>query len=278
MLAVIAGRRTVFWAAVIFLWATGVPSVRADVLTVAVATNFLEPMRRIAVAYETESGERLRIVSGSTGGLYAKIRKGAPYDVFFAADQKRPKQLADEKFGTPKSRFTYAIGRIALWGESVDPGETVSPATLRVGAFDHLAIANPALAPYGAAAMQVLRALGVDSQIHTKLVYGQNIGQTYQFVATRGAAFGFVALSQLRSQAGPSPRGAWWVVPDTLHTPIRQDVIALAGRSNIEHAWKFLNFLRTNPIRELIQSLGYDVPALGYDAPAAPMVKKPAGG
>jgi molybdate transport system substrate-binding protein len=270
-------------------------------LTVAVATNFLEPLRRITLVYEKESGNRLRVVSGSTGGLYAKIRKGAPYDVFFAADQARPKQLADEMFGAPTSRFTYAIGRLALWGKLVGSGETVGPTNLRAGAFDHLAIANPALAPYGAATMQVLRALGVDAHIQNKLVYGQNIGQTYQFVATGGAAFGFVALSQLRSQTTPPPKGAWWVVPDTLHTPIRQDVIALTGRSNvgrsnIDHARRFLTFLRTNRVRSMIQSLGYDVPALGYDVPAlgydvpalgnvvlplgpgAPMVKKPAGG
>ena len=232
------------------------------VITVAVAANFLEPMRRIAGAYTEISGGRVRIVSGSTGGLYAKIRNGAPYDVFLSADQERPRRLETDGLAAPGTRVTYAIGRLALWTRSTALMTGIGPETLRRGAFDHIALANPALAPYGLAAIQTLQALGVETALRPKFVRGQSIGQTYQFVATGSASLGFVALSQLRHgmrQLGRQPGGAWWVVPDDLHAPIKQDAVVVAGRPNETAAKALLQFLQSDRGRAIIQTFGYDV-------------------
>jgi molybdate transport system substrate-binding protein len=227
-------------------------------VTVAVAVNFLEPMRRITAAYTKSSGQDVRIVSGSTGGLYAKIRHGAPYDAFLSADQERPRRLEAEGLAAPGTRFTYAIGRLALWTRSKALAVDIGPETLRRGAFDHIALANPAVAPYGAAAMQTLQALGVASSLKAKLVWGQSIGQTYQFIATGSAPVGFVALSQLRHPT-QKPGGAWWIAPDNLHAPLKQDVVALAGGSDFKASKALLLFLRSDQARAIIQRFGYDV-------------------
>lgn len=244
----------------IFTAISKAPPVQAQTgkITVAVAVNFLEPMRRIAAAYTKSSGQDVRIVSGSTGGLYAKIRHGAPYDVFLSADQDRPRRLEAEGLAAPGTRFTYAIGRLVLWTRSAELMAKVGPETLRRGVFGHLALANPAVAPYGAAAMQTLQALGVDATLKAKLVWGQSIGQTYQFIATGSAPVGFVALSQLRHPT-QKPGGAWWIAPDNLHAPLKQDAVALAGRPNSDASKGLLTFLRSDRSRSIIQSFGYDV-------------------
>ena len=227
-------------------------------VTVAVAANFLEPMRRIAAAYTKSSGQGVRIVSGSTGGLYAKIHHGAPYDVFLSADQERPRRLEAEGLAVPGTRFTYAIGRLALWTKSKALAVDLGPETLRRGAFEYIALANSAVAPYGVAAMQTLQALGLVSLLREKFVRGQSLGQTYQFVATGNAPVGFVAVSQLRHQI-QKPGGAWWVVPDNLHAPLKQDGVALAGYLNSTASTEILKFLRSHRSREIIRSFGYDV-------------------
>jgi molybdate transport system substrate-binding protein len=237
-----------------------VPQVRAEpeLVTVAVAANFLEPMRRIAAAYTETSGVGVRIVSGSTGGLYAKIRNGAPYDLFLAADRATPHRLDSDGLAMPGTRFTYAVGRLALWTKSRALAATVGPEILRRGAFNHIALANPTLAPYGAAAIQTLRALGLEQSLRSKFVRGQSIGQAYQFVATGSAPLGFVALSQLR-RPNREPGGAWWLVPERLHDPIEQDAVAVAGRPNPAVSKAVLRFLRSDRGRAIIQTFGYGV-------------------
>ena len=210
-------------------------------VTVAVAANFLEPMRRIAAAYTEASGGRVRIVSGSTGGLYAKIRHGAPYDLFLSADQDSPRRLEADALAAPGTRFTYATGRLALWTRSKALRDGIGPETLRRGAFDHIALANPALAPYGVAAIQTMRALGVEKALSAKFVRGQSIGQAFQFVATGSAPLGFVALSQLRHPVR-RPGGVWWVVPKDLHAPIKQDAVLVAGRPDPSAAQAVLRY------------------------------------
>lgn len=221
--------------------------------TVAVAGNFAEPARIIAERFHAASGHEIRLSAGSTGALYAQIRKGAPYDAFLAADQERPGLLVGSGDAAHGSQFTYAIGRLVLW--SRDPGflEGGGEATLRRGAFRHLAIANPKLAPYGAAAVQVLSALGVLEQVSGKLVQGQNVGQVYQFVASGSAPLGLVALSQVSGKF----EGARWVVPDSLHDPIRQDAVLLRHGAANSAAADFLAFLRSDGVKSMLETFGY---------------------
>jgi len=231
---------------------------RASQVTVAVATNFARPMATLAPAFEAGSGHELILVLGSTGKLYAQITHGAPFDVLLAADAARPARLAEEGLAEPESQFTYAIGRLVLW--SPDPGMIGADcrATLAAGRFRHLAIANPALAPYGAAARDVLQMLGVWQEVQPKLVRGENIGQAFQLVASGNAELGFVALAQL---AGPDAGtgGSRWDVPAELHAPIRQDAILLRRAADDPAARAFLAFLRSPETQAVIERFGYGV-------------------
>ena len=223
----------------------------------AVAANFLEPLQKIAAAFVAESGHELKVSSGSTGKLYAQIREGAPFDLFLAADRKHPQLVADEGLAA-SAPFTYAIGRLALW--SADPALLAGDATkaLRDGAFRKLAIASPKLAPYGEAAEQVLAALGLSEAMRAKLVFGENIAKTYQFVATGNAELGFVALSQIASPDKPAA-GSRWVVPAHLYQPIRQDAVLLKRGADNPAAREAAAFLRGPAARRLIDSFGYGV-------------------
>jgi len=229
--------------------------VRAADATAAVAANFAAAMDRLVPAFEQTSGHRLTLVLGSSGKLAAQIQQGAPFDVFLSADVERPAALQGAGFAVPDTRFTYALGRLVLW--SPDPQAFSDGATyLAAGEFRHLAIANPALAPYGAAAQQTLQALGLWSALQPKVARAENIGQTYAMVAGGAAESGFVALAQLAADAP----GSRWPVPLALHAAIRQDALLLVhGRDN-PAARAFLDYLGSPPARAVISALGYDLP------------------
>jgi molybdate transport system substrate-binding protein len=241
----------------VLLASLGAP-VAADDVTVAVAANFTNAINRLTPGFERTTGHKLVTSFGSTGKLYAQIRNGAPFDVFLAADEARPKRLEAEGAAVPNTRFTYAIGRLVLW--SPDP-DAVDPdgAVLRTGKFAHLAIANAKTAPYGAAAEQVLHRLGVWAHVAPRLVRGENITQTFQFVSTGNAALGLVALAQVRSLP-PMRQGSQWIVPDQLHDPLRQDAVLLARGADNGAARAFLAYLRSPTVKSIIRGLGYSTP------------------
>lgn len=224
-------------------------------VSVAVAANFTAPMQKLAQIFEEVTGHKAVLSFGSTGNFYAQIRNGAPFQVFLAADDETPIKLADEGFAVATSRFTYASGRLALWSKQPgfvdDQGEV-----LRSGKFQRLAIANPKLAPYGSAAIETLTKMGLLADLQRKIVQGENIAQTYQFVATENAQLGFIALSQILHE-GKIAQGSAWVVPSGLHAPIQQDAILLAKGLNQPAATALLSFLRSERAKALIRSYGY---------------------
>lgn len=229
---------------------------RADPVSVAVAANFTEPMKRIAAEFEKSSGHKVSLTFGSTGKFYAQIKAGAPFEVLLAADDGTPARLEAEGSAVKGSRFTYAIGKLVLWSAKeavVDPHGDV----LRRGGFDHLALANPKLAPYGVAAMETLTALGVGEALAPTLVQGENIAQTYQFVVTGNALLGFVALSQVIGEDGKIKAGSAWIVPEKYYSPIRQDAVLLEKGRDKPAAAALLKFLRDGPAQKLIRSFGY---------------------
>jgi molybdate transport system substrate-binding protein len=225
---------------------------RSEPLLVAVAANFLDTLRDVEAAFEAATGHQVTTVAGSTGKLYAQIVNGAPYDVFLAADPERPARLEAEGLCVSGSRVTYALGAIALWSPEADLVDEQG-AILRDGDFRHLAIANPQLAPYGQAARQVLEKLGLWETLQGRIVRGENIAQTFQFVVSGNARLGFVALSQLDAARG----GSRWLIPGDFYTPIRQDAVILKD-SAVARA--FLAFLAGDAASELIRNRGYAVP------------------
>lgn len=229
----------------------------ADKARVAVAANFTAPMKEIVAAFKQETGHEVEVSFGSTGKLYAQIKNGAPFEALLAADEKRPKMLEKEGVAVRGSRFTYAIGSLVLW--SAEPGAIDSEGrVLEQGTFAKLAIANPRLAPYGKAAVEVLNALGLWDKIEPKLVMGENIAQTFQFVDTGNADLGFVALSQVM-QGGELTKGSGWIVPGDMHAPIRQDAVILeSGREN-RAVTELMEYLKSDKARAIIKSFRYGV-------------------
>jgi len=227
------------------------PPAAADETYVAVAANFSDAARDIARTFEQATGHRAVLSFGSTGQLFAQITQDAPFQVFLAADQERPAKLVERGLAAPGAPFTYAVGKLVLY--SRDRALVTGADTLRAGAFAKLALANPATAPYGAAAVEVLRALGLHAQLESRLVQGGNIAQTYQFVYTGSAELGFVALSQIHGEIG----GSRWLVPAALYRPIRQDAVLLAKGADDEAARAFVAFLRQTDARAIIERYGY---------------------
>ncbi len=230
--------------------------VQADEAQIAVAANFTAPMKEIIAAFETETGHEIKASYGSTGKLYAQIKNGAPFEALLAADRKRPELLEEEGVGVPGSRFTYAIGTLVLWSADAAKVED-GPALLESGDFNKLSIANPKLAPYGEAAMETLGALGLREAVGPKLVMGENIAQTYQFVDTRNADIGFVALSQVM-QGGQITKGSGWVVPGDMHAPIRQDAVMLKSGADNPAVNAVMTYLKGDKARGIIHSFGYE--------------------
>jgi len=225
----------------------------ADV-RVAVASNFIAPMKQLAQRFEAETGVRVLVSAGSTGKLYAQIKNGAPFDLFLAANAREPERLEADGTGVKGTRFTYARGRLALWCR-----DAVSAAAAR-SCLDNqprrLAIANPRLAPYGQAAESVMAAL--DVHLIGGIVSGENIAQAFQLVWSGNVPLGFVALSQVKNRTGL--QGAYWAVPSLLHAPIDQQAVLLPRAQDNHNARAFLDYLRGAAARTLIASFGYDVP------------------
>ena len=229
----------------------------AGEVQLAVASNFRSAIQAIQPKFEDATGHRLRISTGSTGKLYAQIRNGAPFDVFLAADTRRPRKLDEAGEVAPEGRFTYARGRIALW--SPDPERVDGRGTLTDADFRHLAIANPRTAPYGLAARQTLKALGRWSQLRGHTVRGENIGQAHQFVASGNAELGFVALSQISGPNRPES-GSRWRVPQRHYDPIRQQAVLLSEAADSAAPRAFVEFLRSPDAAEILRAFGYGVP------------------
>jgi len=223
---------------------------------VAVAANFGAPMQKIAAAFERDTGHRAVLALGSTGRFYAQVRAGAPFQVLLAADDETPARLEQEGLAVPGSRFTYAVGRLVLWSATpgvVDPQGQV----LQRPGGGKLAIADPRLAPYGAAAVQAMEKLGVAAQLRPRLVQGENIAQAWQFVSTGNAAMGFVALSQVMVD-GRIGQGSAWLVPAGLHQSIRQDAVLLARGAGNPAAAALLAYLRGDTARAIVRAHGYE--------------------
>jgi molybdate transport system substrate-binding protein len=231
------------------------PLLAAEV-QVAVAANFTAPMQLIAADFEKATGHKAQLSFGATGKFYAQIKNGAPFDVLLAADDETPARLEKEGAAVAGSRFTYAIGQLALW--SVKPGYVDDKGeVLKQGTFAHLAIANPKLAPYGAAAVETLNKLGLLAALQPRFVQGENIAQTFQFVSTGNAELGFVALSQVYAD-GKLKSGSAWVVPAGLHNPIRQDAVVLARGKDNPAALALMNYLKTKKAQAIIRAYGYN--------------------
>lgn len=219
---------------------------------VAVAANFREAALEIGLEFETTTSHRVAYSFGSTGQLYAQIVQGAPFDVFLAADQIRPKEVVAQGLAVADSQFTYAVGRLALY--SADPAFVTGQNALAARRFLKLAIAEPALAPYGSAALEVLRSLRRYEDVRDRVVYGLNVAQAFQFVHTGNAELGFVALAQVARL----PSGSRWVVPQGLHSPIAQDAVLLErGRDN-PAAEAFCDFLVGSAAGAILAKYGYE--------------------
>lgn len=223
----------------------------ADQTNVAVAANFTDAAKEIAAAFKAKTGHEAVLSFGSSGQLYTQITQEAPFQILLSADAERPQKAVEEGRGVADSRFTYAIGKLVLWSKT--PGMVKGPETLKAGAFAKLAIANPAGAPYGAAAVETLKALGVHEALAAKIVQGNNIAQTFQFVDTGNAELGFVALSQLAANA----TGSSWVVPQDLYAPIRQDAVLLNKGASNPAALAFIAFLKGPEASQIIERYGY---------------------
>jgi molybdate transport system substrate-binding protein len=234
-------------------WSSDVCS--SDLAHIAVAANFMAPMQQMLPAFEAATGHKLQLSSGSTGKFYAQIKNGAPFDVLLAADDETPIKLEQEGAAVAGSRFSYAIGKLVLWSASVD-GVDAKGEVLRQGKFSHLAIANPKLAPYGRAAQESLQALGLWDGLQGKLVTGENIAQTQQFVASGNAQLGLLALSQVWRD-GRLSSGSAWLVPEKLHAPIRQDAVLLLKGKDNPAAQALLSYLRSDAAKAVLRSYGY---------------------
>ncbi|MFV0679638.1 molybdate ABC transporter substrate-binding protein [Ottowia sp.] len=229
----------------------------ADEVQVAVAANFTAPAKVLEAIFNKTTGHTAKLSYGATGAFYTQIKNGAPFDVFIAADAPRPTKLEQEGDTVPGTRFVYAVGQLALW--SPKPGVVdAQGAVLKSGQFNKLAIANPKLAPYGEAAVQTMTKLGLYQALEPKLVQGQSIGQTFNFVRSGNADIGFVALAQIQ-EAGRIQNGSAWVVPDDLHAPIVQEAVILKRAAHNPAAKAWVDLLQSPKAKELIRGYGYSV-------------------
>ena len=221
----------------------------------AVAANFAQTLKEISTVFEQDTGHKLAITQGSTGKLYAQISQGAPFEVLLSADDETPEKLITEGKAITGTRFTYAIGRLALWSpkpDLVDEGGQV----LKTDKFRYVAIANARVAPYGRAAVQVMQKLGALSSIEPRVVQGESITQTFQFVSTGNAQLGFVALSQI-TENGKLKSGSAWIVPENMHEQLRQDAVLLNPGKDSAAASALLGFLKSEKAKKIIASHGY---------------------
>lgn len=224
---------------------------------VAVAANFTKPMTEIAAAFQKATSHEANLSFGSSGKFVAQIDNGAPFEVFLSADQDNAIKLQNAGLAAAGSRFTYALGKLVLW--SATPGVVDDQGkVLGKGDFKHLALADPKLAPYGAAAVEVLKNLGLDEKLQPLFVLGENISQTHQFVSTGNAELGFVALSQV-FENGAITSGSGWIIPTELYAPIRQDAVLLNKGADNPAATALLQFLKGPEARAIIVKYGYNL-------------------
>lgn len=242
-----------------FIWLALCGTVFGETIAVAVASNFLNPLREIAAEFNKSSQHSINIISGSTGSLYAQIINGAPYHIFLSADSWRPKVLEEKGFAVKGSRFVYATGRLTLWSADPDRIGNNGIDILRRKVFNHLAIANPKTAPYGQAAFKTLEKLNLWNELVPRIVRGANIGQTFQFVATGNAELGFVALSQVLDPKWKT-KGSRWDIPRKYHDPLYQSAALLKRGENNKPAMDFMIFLKGTKAKKLIKNYGYDLP------------------
>lgn len=228
---------------------------RAGEVQVAVAANFAGPLARIGEAFAAATGHQLKVSSGATGKFYTQIVSGAPFEVLIAADDETPRRLVAEGHAVAGTNFTYATGRLVLW--SAQPGLVDGDgAVLASAQVKHVAIANPKVAPYGAAALEVIRARGLTEAVTPKLVTAESIAQAYQFAFTGNAELGFVALSQVAVPGKPM-QGSYWLVPTRLHREIRQDAVLLRTGEKNPAAAALLAYLKSDAARAVIKDFGY---------------------
>jgi len=239
-------------AALLLLVALLATPTSAAEISAAVAANFTKPAEELGAAFTAKTGDTVTFSFGATGALYTQITQGAPFQVFLSADNKRPAQAVSEGFGVEGTVFTYAVGKVVLYSPTLDL--TDGEAVLRTGAFQHIAIADPGTAPYGAAGLEVVERLGLTEAITPRLVTGENISQTLQFIDSRNAELGFVALSQVIGK----PATQVWAVPADLYAPILQDAVLLKPGETEPAARAFLEFLRSDEGRAIIARYGYD--------------------
>lgn len=231
----------------------------ADEISVAVAGNFFKPLKVLAAQFESQTGHHVQLSVGATGKLYAQITNGAPFELFLAADQKRPAKLVEQQLAVKESQFTYAKGKLVFW--SSDPalidtqGERLKSPDLQ-----HLAIANPKTAPYGEQAIRALKNLGLYKQLEDKLIQGQNIGQAFQYVSSGNVQQGILALSQV-TKDGEITSGSAWIIPGSLYQAIEQDAVLLEKGKNNPAAREFLAYLKTPEALQIIHSFGYETGA-----------------
>ncbi|MDA9058430.1 molybdate ABC transporter substrate-binding protein [Candidatus Thioglobus sp.] len=233
--------------------------IAADEIKVAVASNFYPAMKEVVLQYElkkyrSSENHKITLISGSSGKHYAQILNGAPFDIFFSADKARPILLEKKGISETGSRFTYALGRLVLWSPLdgfIEKDEQLNNNDLRF-----LAIANPKIAPYGLAAREVLISMNLWEDLQSKLVRGENIAQTFQFVNSGNAKLGFISYSQLMNPSYPVV-GSFWKVPQSLYTPIEQQVVLLKKSSL---AKDFLSFIESDESLNIISKYGYDLP------------------
>ncbi len=229
----------------------------AGTAIVAVASNFTIPMQKIADSFEQDTGNKLVLSFGSTGSFYAQIKNGAPYQVLLSADNETTELLEREGYAQKGASFTYAIGRLILWSNKSNYVNG-SAEVLSTNQFKKIAIANPKLAPYGLAAQETLSKLGLLSRLESKIILGENISQTYQFILTENTELGFIALSQVYKD-GQISSGSGWIVPSSFHTPIIQNATILNAGKNHDTPQLFVQYLKSDKTKAIIKSFGYEI-------------------
>ena len=231
---------------------------RAEQVNVAVASNALAAIKLIADEFEKQFGHTVRISSGSTGKLYAQIVNGAPFDLFFAANEKEPEKLEQSGLTVPNSRFTYAVGKLVAWSANVALLKATSiKNAVASNSVTRIAIANPKIAPYGLAAQQALQKMGIWESLQTKIIRGENITQTYQFVVTNNAQIGFVAKSQIQQNI-EMEQGSFLEVAEDLYMPIRQQAVLLQRAQHNKAARDFIDMIKSDSVKGIFtKQFGY---------------------
>jgi molybdate transport system substrate-binding protein len=234
-------------------------SCNAQPLIVGVAGGFKPAMEPLIKLFKEKTGEKVLASYASVGALYAQIQQGGPFDLFISADSQAPKRLEEQGLGVQGTRISYAVSQLLLWSVNSNRIDGTS-AVLRSNTFKHLALPNPKVGVHGRAAIEVLDHLGLTETLSEKFVEGKNVLQTIQYIETGAAELGFISQSLLYRGGQPMP-GSYWIVPDSLHTPILQQAIRLSKASSPELAQAFLDFMQTPEAQKIIKYYGYRLPA-----------------